>query len=170
MKEFDQFKDKRSWGPGPWQNEPDRLEWRYKGFPLLMARNIEVTGSWCGYVGIPPKHPFYKKNYNDINGVTPHGGLTYSDKCQGHICNVPQAGESDQVWWLGFDCSHFMDVSPKMNATMNHLRKLVEGRFSSYEGPGMGGMGKYRDVKYVKKECEDLADQLIACQRKKKKR
>lgn len=56
---------KSAWGPGPWQEEPDRLEFTYKGLPCVILRNSEVTGSLCGYVGVFPDHPWYEAAYSD---------------------------------------------------------------------------------------------------------
>lgn len=71
-----------------------------------------------------------------------HGGLTYSDPCQegGKICHVPQAGESETVWWLGFDCAHYGDLSPGFRS-------------------GLLSGGDYKSVAYVRREVERLADQ-----------
>lgn len=137
--------DKSKWGPGPWQDEPDRLEFRHAGFPCMIIR-APVTGSWCGYVGIPQTHPFFEKNYMDVYGVSVHGDLTYSDHCQGHICHVPKPGELDNVWWLGFDCAHAFDGMPAMNG---HLTN--EDNFFARG---------YKDINYVTHETKDLADQL----------
>lgn len=52
--------EKRAWGDGPWVNEPDRVEWRYKGLPCLLKRG--PLGNWCGYVGVPPEHPLHGQN------------------------------------------------------------------------------------------------------------
>src|SRR6266496_32796 len=92
--------DRTGWPAGPWDNEPDRLEWRDKatGFPCLIVRNR--MGGLCGYVGVPTKHPFHGKNYDSVN-ISVHGGLTYSGACAGHICHIPKPGETDDVWWLG---------------------------------------------------------------------
>lgn len=30
--------DKSGWGPGPWQDEPDRKEWTHAGFDCLIVR------------------------------------------------------------------------------------------------------------------------------------
>jgi hypothetical protein len=98
--------------PGPWDSEPDHEDFRSpEGLPCVLRRS--ALGSWCGYVGVPPGHPWHGKDYGDINDPHPdvHGGLTYSDRCQGAICHVPQPGESDDVWWLGFDCNHSGDLS-----------------------------------------------------------
>lgn len=141
--------DKSSFGPGPWQDEPDRVEWRYKGYPCLIVRN-SLTGALCGYVGVSPTHPAYKQDYNDVPAEA-HGGLTYSDFCDegGAICHIPKPGESDQIWWLGFDCSHCEDISPG-------LGKL----FDQYGHPPWEVT--YKDLTYVKREVRDLAAQLKA--------
>ena len=98
--------------PGPWHGEPDHEEFRSPhGLPCILHRS--GLGAWCGYVGVPPGHPWHGKAYSDLTDPFPevHGGLTYSDRCQGAICHVPRPGESDDVWWLGFDCNHSGDLS-----------------------------------------------------------
>lgn len=132
---------KNSWGDGPWQQEVDRLEWRHNGFPCLMVRHASF-GHWCGYVGIPPGHPYYEKNYDDVP-VEIHGGLTYASQCNGHVCHVAMPGEPEHVWWLGFDCAHLGDLSPGMSA---------DYRVSSRE--------QYRTLAYVQRETNELATQL----------
>src|SRR6187399_997358 len=113
------FHTKSEWGPGPWQGEPDRIEWRHaSGLPCLIVRNH--MGSLCGYVGVPPEHPFYRQHYDSpvTENIHAHGGLTYSDLCQGLICHKPEPGEERDIWWFGFDCGHYQDVSPGLNATL----------------------------------------------------
>ena len=101
--------DRKGWPSGPWDNEPDRFEWRSQGFPCLAARSH--VGAWCGYVAVPHGHPWHGKGYADID-TNAHGGLTYSGSCTGRICHIPEPGESDNVWWLGFDCAHAGDLYP----------------------------------------------------------
>ncbi len=130
--------------PGPWTNEPDRVEWRHKGVPCLMRRG--TSGGWCGYAATPPGHPWHGVDFWDLRGVEVHGGPTYSSKCAGEICHVPAAGESDDVWWIGFDSAHDGDLVP----TWERI-------------PGMGCFGGvYRTADYVKNEVERLAEQLLA--------
>jgi hypothetical protein len=45
------FVDKRKWGPGPWMDEPDKIQYPdpETGLPCLAVRG--PLGSWCGYVG-----------------------------------------------------------------------------------------------------------------------
>jgi hypothetical protein len=58
-------------------------------------------GYACGYVGVPEGHPWYKKDYDDID-VDVHGGLTWSDD---HVGN----DAPDGLWWVGFDTAHYND-------------------------------------------------------------
>src|SRR5689334_3749339 len=109
--------DKSSWGPGEWQQEPDKRQWldATTRYPCLIVRGH--SGALCGYVGVPSEHPAYGKHYDqvDYDQVSPHGGLTFSNHCAKSgdesrmVCHVPDPGESDQVWWLGFDCAHSGD-------------------------------------------------------------
>ena len=126
-------------GPGPWQDEPDRVEWRFEGFACLMVRQPD-QGHWCGYVGLPPGHPWHGKDPDDAQV---HGGITYGSPCEGVVCHVPQPGEPDEVWWLGFDCAHSGDLSP--------------GSMQRYGWPPMSGT--YKDRAYVEREVEQLARQ-----------
>jgi hypothetical protein len=131
--------DKAAWGEGPWQTEPDRVEFEHSGLPCLLVRG--PLGGWCGYAAVPPGHPLHGTPYNDVD-VEVHGGLTYADRCQGHICHVPKPGEPDEVWWLGFDCGHYTDLLPGMT------------KYNFNQD------GTYRDVDYVRAETERLAEQL----------
>jgi hypothetical protein len=145
--------DKSAWGKGPWDDEPDRVEWRvpeYPGLACLMVRG--PMGGWCGYVGVQPGHPLHGKSYGDngVDALQVHGGITYGDACAGHICHVPGPGESDEVWWLGFDCAHAGDTSPGLDATI----RSVGG------APYPWRDAVYRDVAYVKSEVAELARQL----------
>lgn len=83
------------------------------GFACLIRRtNI---GIWCGYVAVPPGHPWHGKHYDAVDADV-HGGLTYAEPCSGEICHVPQPGESDDVWWLGFDCGHYFSKNVDVRA------------------------------------------------------
>ncbi len=139
--------DKSAWGPGPWQNEPDRWEGEHEGFPLLAVRG-KNHGAWCGYVAMPPGHPWHgKTGCAEYPEVSVHGGLSYGNACGGDICHVPRPGEPDNVWWLGFDCVHAFDVAPAREAMTGWMR--IEGEV-------------YRTLDYVQAECRGLAEQAKA--------
>lgn len=138
--------DRSHWSQGPWDTEPDRVDFRHAGFACFLLRNHH--GAWCGYVGVPSTHPAHGKNYDDVD-VQCHGGLTYSAACDGErICHMPQPGEPDDLWWFGFDCWHFRDASP--------LR--IESLASRCDFPGRS----YRTLAYARGETESLAMQLKA--------
>lgn len=144
----------RQWGPGPWENEPDRIEWRTPGSKLPRLAIRGPLGSWCGYVGLPEDHPLHgrkawgtggneEQRHDAIDALNVHGGITYAEACAGHICHVAREGEPEHVWWLGFDCAHSGDIRPGL------------GRL-----PGVFASGQYRDVAYIIQQCEVLAAQL----------
>lgn len=145
--------DKTDWGPGPWLEEPDRVEFRHAGLPCLLNRND--LGTWCGYAAVPPGHPLHGHRYEDAE-VDVHGGLTYAGPCQGHICHVAEPGEPDDVWWFGFDCGHCWDITPALDAYLQArgirqpAEKISDELWSAV----------YRDLAYVRHETESLAEQL----------
>lgn len=158
----------RDWPEGPWDNEPDKIQWEDEatGYPCLLVRNR--MGALCGYVGVPAGHRFHGVGYDDVrigdsevydeHSYPPaHCGLTFSDKCHEGvpeaegICHVPGLGEPDDPWWLGFDCAHGGDVIP-------HMLTLDE----KYGGGGYWREGTYKDVAYVKANCAELAAWLKA--------
>lgn len=179
--------EKSAWGPGPWDDEPDRVEWREPTMPglvCLVARG--PMGNWCGYVAVPPGHPAHGADYNDVE-VSVHGGLTYAERCQAgpaaFVCHVPAPGEPDDVWWLGFDCGHAFDYSPAMEARMRMSSRLLieKGRAkgdpefaawlkeraeaATYKDPPLHNLwmfSTYRPVQYAMGEVRDLAQQLFA--------
>lgn len=142
---------REGWGPGPWDGEPDRMEFRDEatGLPCLIVRN--QFGALCGYVGVAPGHPLYGAEWSTAcEAVEVHGGITYAAECSGKICHLPEPGEPDHVYWLGFDCAHAFDVCPGME----YLRKQI---------PQFRLAGEtYKTVAFVRNECADLARQLAA--------
>jgi hypothetical protein len=63
--EFD-FVDKSDWGKGPWQNEPDKKQWRDRASSYLCLVIRSPAGSLCGYVGVSKGHPAYGLHYDGI--------------------------------------------------------------------------------------------------------
>lgn len=161
------------WPSGPWDAEPDKIQWLDKGtgYPCLILRNR--LGALCGYVGVDEGHRFYgvdydsvrlesaNDDYDEANYPPAHGGLTYADKCQEgpegeSICHIVEDGEDDDVWWLGFDCLHSGDTSPGMIAS-NRRVGLPDTITFAHER-----MESYKPIAYVRAECEDLAAWLKA--------
>lgn len=107
------YRDRTGWPPGPWDAEPDKVEWRdhATGLPCIIRRE-PIGGAWCGYVAVPPGHPWHGLRVSALAAdVNVHGGLTFASPCHEAedgtgICHVPEPGEPVDVWWLGFDCAH----------------------------------------------------------------
>lgn len=150
--------DKSTWGPGPWADEPDKIQWMDEAtrLPCLIVRFGDVHGALCGYVGVPPGHPAYGRDYSEVEDLEAHGGVNYSHGCNGTdeargICHVAGDGEADHVWWFGFDCAHAGDLCPRIEALLpEHLtarrREILQD--------------EYRDVEYVREQVRLLSAQL----------
>ena len=150
--------DKSDWEPGPWHEEPDKRQWADEdtGMPCLMVRN--GSGALCGYVGVPKGHPLFKvegDNYEEMSSLSVHGGITFTASCAdtpdegSHICHVPGEGESDNIWWLGFDCSHSGDLCPKYTKIFKNMDCAMPPDYETY-----------KPMSYVIAECARLAQQL----------
>lgn len=155
--------NRSEWGPGAWDGEPDKVQWKddATGLACLANRN-DHSGNWCGYVGVPPGHPLHGKGYDEVkigeDGYPDvHGGLTFADECgkadapcRG-ICHIPEPGEPEHLWWFGFDCHHGWDFAPGSAA------------FAKSHGWDDDDHNKrYRPLAYVKAECARLAAQFKA--------
>lgn len=147
-KEYRFPEKKQNWPIGQWTTEPDKIQWQDEetGMPCLIVRTRR--GALCGYVGVAENHPAFQINYDDVQPHPDvHGGLTFSDFCQigageQGICHIPGEGEPDRIWWLGFDCAHGWDVVPGLGIQF-------------YQADS-----SYKDIEYVKTECQILAKQL----------
>jgi hypothetical protein len=148
------YLDKIAWGDGPWQSEPDKVQWQDKqtGLPCLAVRHPR-HGNWCGYVGVAEGHPFFELAYDAVDSDC-HGGLTYAGFCleddkEHGLCHVPGKGEPDHVWWLCFDCAHGDDCVPSY----------------MHENEGFKRFRVYRELDYVRSQCRHIAQQLISVTR-----
>lgn len=139
------FMDRTRWGAGPWDNEPDKVQFKDADTDYDCIVRRGPLGAWCGYVGVPGGHPYFNKGYNDIDDVDVHGGLTFADHCHGDeetgICHKSE----NEVWWIGFDCGHWSDLMPGMGDQF----RIESGEHINY-----------RDIDYVKNETLNLARQL----------
>ncbi len=140
---------------GPWDDEPDKIHWVDGDSDLDCLIVRSPMGALCGYVGVPPGHPWHGQDYDDVDVVV-HGGLTFASGCdenapEGHgVCHVPAPGRPADVWWLGFDCAHCDDLVPIMAGVEDQLVGIFGNELS------------YRDVAYVTAQCAALAAQVRA--------
>lgn len=153
----------------PWENEPDRVEFKYKGYDCLIRRAAPKSqnandwlGSLCGYVAVPPSHPYYGKHYEEVD-LHAHGGLTYSNPCQGDICHKTDI--EDKVWWFGFDCAHAGDLIPSVwearqpGGYLHHIREDLFKSFKSLENHPLF-QETYKTIEFVEDEIKSLVEQL----------
>jgi len=106
----------------PWEEEPDQAEWvqEVSGYKCSIRRN-PITGTLCGYVGIPKGHRFFGVGYDEdrdkeLGDIADHvhGGLTYSSE------------GTDGWWYFGFDTSHYNDFSPAVVETLIQHRQASD--------------------------------------------
>ena len=110
----------------------------HAGFEWNIVHN--EMGYRCGYVKVPPGHPWYGKDYDDIDADV-HGGLTFAEP------DTPcDKGGPDNGWWVGFDCAHLHDApDPELPNPSGHLM--------------LGRGGVVRDQAYVIEQCKSLCEQ-----------
>ncbi len=141
---FEQFGliEKTNFSKGPWNSEPDKVQWIDKASKLhCLIIRADGMGHLCGYVGLPAGHLWHGIGYEDLSreyNLDVHGGLTYS----GPFDEI----EPELTWWLGFDCAHAGDLSPGI------------ARLSDVD--------KYRSISFVRKQCRKLARQIFMATRK----
>ena len=145
-----EWKFEDDFGSGPWESEPDKIQWQDQktGFVCLIVRNH--MGVLCGYVGVAMDHQLYGEAYNEHYDLECHGGLTFSGVSRGEkICPAVKPGEDDKVWWFGFDCAHGGDYIP------------IYEKIGLPQVPGFPDKpAEYRNVEYVTGQVELLAQQL----------
>jgi len=147
------------------------------------------AGYRCGYVGIKPGHPLYKRNYTDYldipkseldgeeignRGIIPIFLMAFDDDDRVRMDvyfnvhgGLTYSGDNNgtypvesNLWWLGFDCGHYNDGKDL---------ELVEEYWGEYPHikKGLEIEREYyidapiRSKEYVEDECKSLVDQII---------
>lgn len=149
-------------GYGEWVEEPDDIQFNYKGFHCKISRILKreypnncvyFGGHLCGYVNIPQDHTMYGKKYDDIN-IDCHGGLTFSE-----------FKKEDNTYWIGFDCAHLGDYVPSMGLFKNThpiIKAFGEAFPIPEEYKDLSIFNPvYRNVNFCINECKSIVDQLI---------
>lgn len=154
--------DRSAWPRGPWDEEPeDFVTWRAAGLPAAALRNF--IGAWCGYVGVERGHPLFERPRQLLSSLPSHGGYAnraIGDDRDGVEAAIARAYGPGPFWWIGFDCSHGMDLVPGWEGLLAGLSartKELVGTVSRtlFDGP------KYRSLAYVRGRCEELAQRLV---------
>lgn len=116
------------------EKEGDELQWDYtcnNGVIIHCSIHRNDVKSLCGYITLTKDSSLYGVDYDDIN-ISAHGGLTY------------QGYDQNENYVIGFDCGHYGDLTPY----------FLFKDFPFYSD------GEYRDMQYVKSECESMAEQV----------
>lgn len=123
-------------------DHPDRILARgeFCGFEWIVTHND--MGYRCGYVKLPPNHPWFNMEMERID-VSIHGGITFAEK------DVPCGkGGPDDGYWIGFDCAHFGDLPDPELPNGGNIPLLPP---ISY--------GTVKSQKYAESECFSLCEQ-----------
>lgn len=140
---------RESWGEGPWLTEPDLIEWRSSEapYPLIIRRG--GTGALCGYVGIPPEHPFH--------GRSPFPGTNHAGPCDDFRAPT---GEPPTCWWFGFDCAR--GYSPFHEAFVRFTIAVVQQVNPDVQAPRpLATQDEYVDVAACRERVESLAAVML---------
>ena len=87
------------------------------------------------YIKIPKSHPYYKKDYREIdNKYLVHGGFTFSGEDLDKRYGLPEG------WYLGWDYAHSTDFINLPSHQLNGFRWTI---------------------KDIEKECKEVIDELI---------
>lgn len=107
------------------------------------------------YRYIPPERVYCRHHDSPECILDAHGGITYSDACQGPICHTPLPNER-RVWWFGFDCAHAGDLVPGMEKIHAETDRML-GRTTP---PSYRLRDTYKPMAYVRENVTALAAQL----------
>lgn len=152
-------------GPGPWDQEPDKLAWTDPATGLACIVLRQDDGTLSGYVAVDYGHPLWGFAFDAVPsaiGKAPHRGIDYAELCSHtgperiRVChtrpaqmqrNAPQGADAagyDDKWWFGFSTSEPGDLVP--NGAKPQLHR-EEGEV-------------YRNLDYVFEQTRTLAAQL----------
>lgn len=159
---------KNQWPDGPWHQEPDYEEFEYKG--ILCVLNRGPLGAWNGYIAIPKNNKWASRDKSYESGdLDVHGGVTYASDHPPYLHENYKKNKELDLFWIGFDCAHYMDKWPcdltsineliiknitdkeiinKLNDNNSILKRMYENR-------------EYRALDYARNECKKLVDQII---------
>lgn len=149
--EFTSDQKLKWFGYGEWVEEPDHLEFYYKGYHCKVIRicvreSFASGGSYyggylCGYMEIPKDHLYYgDKNLKLIC----HGGFMINEPRERH--------------WIGFACTDLLDIIPSVE--LHRKKGETKGLIVGTEYLERFGKRKYKNIAYVINECKKIVDHL----------
>lgn len=114
------------------EKEGNELHWEYtcsNGVIINCSIHRNDIKVLCGYINLNKDNSLYGSDYDSIN-IDTHGGITY-------------LGYNNEEFIIGFDCGHYGDLTPYF---------LLKDDYGFLQD------GIYRDMKYVKLQCESMAE------------
>lgn len=175
MTEYHLIPDKAAWGDGPWISEPDLVLWVDPTTSLQCMVSRADFGHLCGYVGVPAGHPAYEKDYlaPECRQLDAHQGINFTrlfSLAELHGIEPPPT-DSTPLWWIGFDCGHYRDYSPRAEAIRRQFAQEdprmaeINARMAEQEAQLPFLRKTYCPLPYVQVEVIDLAAQLHAMEK-----
>lgn len=136
-------------------------EWEHLGLKCAVVQAREAQHR-CGYVRVPPGHPYYGKPWDETAQLEVHGGITFA-------VEEPCIEEDGKGWWFGFDCTHSGDASYDPNVDVASVtaetQELLRIFFKVTGDPSRVGLNQRGDHFWtqaeVERETERLAEQLV---------
>lgn len=137
----------------------------YKNYEYVIILN--GLGHRCGYVAIPPEHPFDKipkpdndycrdgdLDYSEMD-IECHGGLTFASRNHGLKSELNITCNDA---WIGFDCGHYDD-----GIDFDAMRKYYGDEYTEKLRSTLYVLcdGTVKDFDYVANECKSIIDQLV---------
>ena len=111
-------------------------EGNYKGYNFYI---VSYSIHPCAYVEVPKEHPWYKKDYREIEDkIICHGDLTFSD-------NLDHVIGDEERWFFGWDYAHSGDY---------------EGYYEDSKFEVLQGYKKWT-TEEIFEEVENVIDQFI---------
>lgn len=147
---FIEFLNKKNLPPGVWMSEPDFCQWESFGLTCIAIRDMKL-GIWKGLVGLPKEHKAYGKSCEALiledwgMNLDVHGGVCISGKLP-----TKQKDLNKELHWIGFECCKGEDLLPSISFKLNDpILEMLQGNQT------------YKDLKFVRKETNNLARQLV---------
>ncbi len=144
--------DRLAWAAGPWDKEPDLLKLKHNATNYICWIVRRPMGQLCGYVEVPKTHIMFE--WDAAESMPPydpsHGGVTFSDFLPGR--------KKKKKWSVGFDCAHYQDFMPRLEADLREAHKITEMCMGPKEFHNIAGEVKnYKTVEFVTAHLDALA-------------
>jgi len=147
----------KHFGYGDWLDEPDYVEFDYKGIRCLILRicarepyakeEAYFGGHLCGYIFLPKDHPLYGKDMMEMDLECP--------------CGVTCAEKSEEGYMVGFDCAHSGDLVPSTVQLRKRfpIPEIFPIPENMKDHPWFNPV--YRDMSYCVKHCKSMLRQAL---------